>query len=95
MYASLLIHYILCSLGFPKRVQTFLFLVINDAASFKKELKELIPLITTTAQIQQSRKDIANHKASNQSGLLKTLGINIAFTKSGLAKVSLSFYSSL
>ena len=75
------------SLGFPKRNEDFLFFNITDAAAFKKALAQLIPLITTTAQIQQNRKDIADHKAANKPGLIKCLGINISFSKAGLTKV--------
>lgn len=75
-------------LGFPKRAEDFIFFAVNDAAAFKKNLGQLIPLITTTAQVQQERKDICNHKDLNKPGLVKCLGINIAFAKQGLSKVN-------
>lgn len=75
------------SLGFPKRIEYFIFFNIQDAAAFKRNLKKLIPAITSTADIQKLRKDIGDHKKCGKHGLLKCVGINIAFSVKGLEKV--------
>ena len=64
-----------------------MFFTIQDAKAFKNDLKQLIPLISTTAQIQQLRNQINDHKSKGNPGLLKAIGINIAFTFQGLTKV--------
>ncbi|KAI5119113.1 hypothetical protein M0805_007860 [Coniferiporia weirii] len=78
------------SLGIPKRFEDFIFFNIQDAAAFKRDLKTLIPAITTTAQIQKMRQDISNHKSKGLPGLLKCLGINIAFSALGLKKLGIT-----
>lgn len=75
------------SLGFAKRNENFLFFNITDANAFKHALKQLIPAITTTAQIQKFRQEISDHKKSGSGGLIKFTGINISFTSTGLKKV--------
>jgi len=77
-------------LGFPKRSEDFLFFTIQDAKTFKNDLKHLIPLISTTAQIQQLRNEINDHKSKGNPGLLKAIGINIAFTFKGLQKLGIT-----
>lgn len=85
------------SKGLPKKTETFLFFQIDDGKvpEFRAQLANLIPLIRTAAQalddqnqIQQSKKDAAQHKVANP--LLKLSGVNIAFTHPGLKKVSLA-----
>ena len=79
--------------GLPKRVQHYvLFQIDDDVTAFRKRLRLLIPLITTTTQVQEDRQKIAaNKKAAQEAGkapeLLKISGINIAFSHSGLVKV--------
>ena len=75
------------SLGIPKRFEDFLFFIIHDIEKFKKHLKNLIPAITTTADVQKMRSEINDHKSKGHDGLLKIVGINIGFTSSGLKKV--------
>ncbi|KAH8117785.1 Dyp-type peroxidase [Phellopilus nigrolimitatus] len=77
-------------LGIPKRTEDLIFFNIHDAAAFKRDLKQLIPAITTTAQIQKMRTDIANHKGSGNTELLKLVGINIGFTIHGLTKLGIT-----
>ena len=81
------------SLGIPKRAQDFLFFTIQDAAAFKKDLKQLIPAITTTAQLQQVRNQINQHKSSGATDLVKVCGLSISFTFTGLTKVSFALSS--
>ncbi|KAL5503918.1 DYP1 [Sanghuangporus vaninii] len=77
-------------LGFPKRTEDFIFFNIQNAAAFKRDLKQLIPAITSTADIQKLRKDIDDHKKSGKHGLLKAVGINIAFSVKGLEKLGIT-----
>lgn len=83
------------SKGLPKKAETFLFFQIDDAKvqEFRSQLANLIPLITTAAQalddqkkILQSKHDAAHKKVAYP--LLKLSGVNVAFTHSGLRKVS-------
>ena len=82
------------SAGLPKKVQHYLlFQIDDDVTAFRKRLGLLIPLITTTAQVQDDRAKIAaNKEAAAKEGkapeLLKLSGVNIAFSQSGLDKVS-------
>jgi len=81
------VYELISSLGFPKRAQDFLFFTIQDVAHFKSAMKQLEPLITSTADLQKARKEIQDHKASGQQGLKKFIGTNVAFTSPGLKKV--------
>ncbi|EJF56508.1 Dyp-type peroxidase [Dichomitus squalens LYAD-421 SS1] len=82
--------------GLPKKVQHYLFFQIdNDVTSFRKRLGLLIPLITTTAQVQDDRAKIAaNKEAAAKEGkapeLLKLSGVNIAFSQFGLTKLGIT-----
>nr|7ANV_A Chain A, ancestral D-type dye decolorizing peroxidase [Geotrichum candidum] len=81
--------------GLPKKTETYFFFKITDAAAFRKHLKQLIPLITTTAQVQKDRKAIDEHKKSNQKSgkppeLLPLAGVNIAFSHAGLKKLGIN-----
>ena len=51
-------------------------------------MNAIIPLITTTAQVQADLKAIAEHKAKGEDGLLTLVGTNIAFSQAGLTAVS-------
>ncbi|THH05549.1 dyp-type peroxidase [Phellinidium pouzarii] len=77
-------------LGLPKRTEDFIFFNIQDANAFKTDLKQLIPAITTTAQIKKLRDDISEHKRCGRPGLIKTVGINIAFSNLGLKKLGIT-----
>jgi len=77
-------------LGFPKRVEDFVFFNIQDAPGFKHALKQLQPLITSTADVQAIRKQIDDHKKCGHHGLLKIVGTNIAFTSAGLKKLGVT-----
>ena len=77
-------------LGFPKRVENFIFFTIQDVAGFKKALKQLQPLITSTAEVQEARKHIQEFKMRRCDGLMKFVGTNIAFSAVGLKKVCIS-----
>ncbi|KLO11577.1 Dyp-type peroxidase [Schizopora paradoxa] len=77
-------------LGFPKRAEDFVFFTIQDVAGFKQALKQLQPLITSTADVQAARKQIDDHKKCNAPGLLKIVGTNIAFSAKGLTKLGVT-----
>ncbi|KDQ17406.1 hypothetical protein BOTBODRAFT_106029, partial [Botryobasidium botryosum FD-172 SS1] len=76
--------------GLPKRYEVFIFFTIQDVAGFKKALSQVIPLITTTAQIQRFRSEIAHHKRNKGEGLLKFAGTNIGFSQTGLTKLGIT-----
>lgn len=86
------------SAGLPKRVQHYLlFQIDDDVTAFRQRLKLLIPEITTTTQVTDDRAKIAaNKKAAQEQGkpapLIKLSGINVAFSHSGLVKVSTSHH---
>jgi hypothetical protein len=83
--------------GLSKKTETFFFFRIDDSRveGFRKQLAELVPIITTATQAADAKKKIVQHKKqralasadSTTSELLKTGGVNLAFTKKGLAKV--------
>ncbi|KLO19160.1 Dyp-type peroxidase [Schizopora paradoxa] len=77
-------------LGFPKRVENFIFFTIQDPAGFKHALKQLQPLITSTAEVQEARKHIQEFKMRNSEGLMKFVGTNIAFSAVGLKKLGVT-----
>lgn len=76
--------------GLPKRFEEFLFFQINDAAGFKKGLKQLIPAITSTADVVKARKAIEQHKNQGHNNTLETSGINVAFSFKGLKKLGIT-----
>ena len=84
--------------GLPKKVQHYLlFQIDDDVVAFRKRLNLLIPLITTTAQVQDDRAKIAAYKkAAAELGIIPTpfplSGINIAFSHSGLVKVRIDVH---
>ncbi|KAM5542891.1 hypothetical protein V8D89_003275 [Ganoderma adspersum] len=81
--------------GLPKKVQHYLFFQIgDDVTAFRKRLRLLIPLITTTTQVQDDRTKIAANKkkAAEQHKapeLLRLSGVNIAFSQFGLNKLGI------
>ena len=79
--------------GLPKKTQTFFFFRIDKDRSgavdeFRKQLSQLIPLITFNDQSKKDHDTIDNNKGK---GLLKISGVNLAFTQEGLATVSYRF----
>ncbi|RDX44006.1 Dyp-type peroxidase [Lentinus brumalis] len=82
--------------GLPKKVQHYLlFQIDDDVQAFRQRLKLLIPLITTTPQVQDDRAKIAAaKKAATEQGkpapLVKLSGINISFSHSGLVKLGIT-----
>ncbi|KAK0516663.1 hypothetical protein JMJ35_001266 [Cladonia borealis] len=78
--------------GLPKKTETFYFFQIEPAyvRDFRTQLTQLLPLITTTAEvlneqipkITQSKKDAAEQGKAPR--ILEMSGVNIAFTHKGL-----------
>jgi len=75
--------------GLPKKTQTNVFFQIVDVTNFRKQLRALIPLITTTDQVLKDRDAINQHKKSGNHGLLKLFGVNIAFSHLGFVKMGI------
>jgi hypothetical protein len=82
-------------LGLPKKGQTFFFFNINEATvpKFATQLGQLVPLITTVAQVQDDQARIAKEKARAKLAhtnpqILDMTGVNIAFSQKGLIQVS-------
>ncbi|KAI0833770.1 peroxidase TAP [Trametes gibbosa] len=82
--------------GLPKKVQEYIiFQIGSDVIAFRKALNKLLPLITTTTQVQQDRAKIAaNKKAAEEKGkkpeLIKLSGVNIAFSQAGLTALGIT-----
>ncbi|KIM91350.1 hypothetical protein PILCRDRAFT_57880 [Piloderma croceum F 1598] len=70
--------------GLAKKFEIFLFGAITDATKFREQLRDIIPLITTTTQALADAQKIADHKAQGHSNYLKLVGTNIAFSQKGL-----------
>ena len=75
------------SQGLAKKFETFLFGAITDPTKFRKQLHDIIPLITTTTQALADAQKIADHKAQGHSSNLKLVGTNLAFSQTGLNAV--------
>lgn len=72
-------------MGFAKKFETFVFFRINkdQVASFRTQLKHLLPSITSAKDSHKFRDDI-----KHSHGLLDNVAINIAFSQFGLKAVS-------
>ena len=60
-----------------------------DVNTFRKQLQEVIPLITTVAQVLKDRDAIDKHKQKPypKPELIPLGGVNISFSHSGFVKV--------
>ena len=81
-----------CRLGIPKKFETSFFFTIEDAEAFRKQLTYVIPFITTSAQAQEKRSAIAEHKRlaldqGCEASLVPCVGVTVAFSALGLTKV--------
>jgi hypothetical protein len=76
--------------GLPKKAETYYFFRIHNVDEFRSRLIQLLPLITTTAQVMKDREKISRHKKHGPEGetLLKMSGVNLAFSQKGLEQVS-------
>jgi Dyp-type peroxidase family len=76
--------------GLPKKYQSFVFFTIADANLFRKGLKDIVPLITTTAQATADLAIIDQHKRQHGESLIKLVGTNIAFSHDGLTALNIT-----
>ncbi|EJC98213.1 Dyp-type peroxidase [Fomitiporia mediterranea MF3/22] len=77
-------------LGLPKRAETFIFFNIANVANFKKSLQQFIPAVTTTTQVQQLRKEIADHKLTGSPDLLQIQCMNFALSRRGMKELGVT-----
>ena len=80
------------SLGIPKKFETSFFFTVEDVQTFRKQLTNVIPFITTSTQAQEKRSAISEHKRlafeqGNEAGLVPSVGVTLAFSALGLTKV--------
>jgi len=77
-------------LGLPKKVEEYVFFQITDTHLFKKQLNQVIPYITTMAEVQHDLDLIAAHKKLDKNTLIKLTGTNISFSQFGLTKLGIT-----
>jgi hypothetical protein len=73
--------------GLVKMKELFFFFEVLDAATFRQQLVEFVPLVTSVTDGQKERKTIEDHKKRRSPGLVKLSGVNIAFSHKGFVKV--------
>lgn len=64
------------------------FFQIDNPDAFRRQLKLLIPLVTTATQAAGVKEQIKQHKLARRVGLMPVAALNIAFSQFGLNKVS-------
>ena len=74
--------------GFSKKTEFYFFFDVTDARKFRVDLNKFIPLIRTAEGVEKDRSAIDEHKRNKRSGLVPLVGVNIAFSHKGFAKVS-------
>lgn len=74
--------------GLQKKTELFFFFEILDAATFRQQLVNFVPLVTSANDALEQRKAIDNHKKQKKPGLVKLAGVNIAFSHKGFVKES-------
>ena len=83
------------SVGLLKNTETYYFFTIgDDVNAFRSQLSLLVPLITSTTAAMSDRATVAQSKKEalaqgHKPPLIPVAGLNIAFSQSGLTKVSL------
>ncbi|KAJ4413964.1 dye-decolorizing heme-containing peroxidase [Gnomoniopsis sp. IMI 355080] len=77
-------------IGFPKKAERFFFFEIkHDVRAFRAGLHELVPLITTSEDVNSGREQIAKHRQHNPNWLPIAF-TNIAFSAKGIEKLGLN-----
>ena len=71
---------------------TIFFTITDDVASFRKQLGEIVPHITTTVQAQHIRDTIIRNKQEaaakgTKPDEIPVVGVTLAFSRFGLTKV--------
>jgi Dyp-type peroxidase family len=76
--------------GFNKNHEVFLFLEITDVAVTKRWLKSLVPRIATVSETLAFRRLFRAMRArrNENAGLLSATWLNIAFTRTGIEKLT-------
>ncbi|KAF2232962.1 Dyp-type peroxidase [Viridothelium virens] len=77
--------------GLPKKAETYYFFRVENAEvkAFRSRLAELVPLITTSADVAKHRVKISEHKrnTANEGRWLRMSGVNLAFSQKGLKQL--------
>ncbi|PPR04666.1 hypothetical protein CVT24_011883 [Panaeolus cyanescens] len=76
--------------GLPKKTEFYYFFNITDGPEFRKDLCDLVPLITTVDQVLKDRKRIDDHKKQKLPGLVPLTGVNISFSHLGFVKLKIN-----
>ncbi|KAI0077314.1 peroxidase TAP [Panus rudis PR-1116 ss-1] len=82
--------------GLLKKLELTLFFQIgDDVDTFRKQLSQVIPLITTTTQAQNNRATVAKHKQEakaqgRRADTLPIVGVSLAFSQFGLNKLGIT-----
>ena len=76
---------------------TIFFTITDDVASFRKQLGEIVPHITTTVQAQHIKDTIIKNKQEaaakgTKPDEIPVVGVTLAFSKFGLTKVYASYF---
>ncbi len=75
-------------IGLQKLAEQFLFFQIKDVAGFKILLrKQIANRITTTRTVQEREFHLRDHKNQGNTTPLPNIGVNLAFTASGIGKL--------
>ena len=79
--------------GLQKAAEIFVFFAIKNPASFKHDLKTVVPMIATTALTRKyeiAAAAMKDHRPFVAADLKPVLKINVAFTARGISKLGLS-----
>jgi Dyp-type peroxidase family len=78
--------------GLPKKTETKFFFQIVNVTSFRKQLQDVIPLITTVAKVLKDRDAIDKHKKKPypKPELIPLWGVNISFSHFGFVKLGIN-----
>jgi Dyp-type peroxidase family len=75
-------------IGLQKLVERFVFFEISDVVEFKKALREkIVKRIATTRDVQTREFQLRDLKKHGQKEPVPNVGLNLAFTSSGLQKL--------
>jgi Dyp-type peroxidase family len=75
-------------LGLQKKFEVFVFFEIQDVKAFRDILRTKIAAqVTTTKQVRDTELELAELKRKGDNRILPLLGLNIAFTGAGFAKL--------
>src|SRR5208283_466469 len=75
-------------IGLQKFAEHFLFFQIRDVPGFKALLrKKIAHQITTTRTVQEREFHLRDHKNQGNTTPLPNIGVNLAFTASGIGKL--------